>query len=74
MFNKYTVARRISTVVGNENVKEKRFNELTKKKTLLEQQYPMSLIEATIIRANEMPFKPTKNYQQWGNYSFQYHL
>ena len=35
------------------NVKEKRFKEL--RKTLLEQKYPKSLIEARILRAKEIP-------------------
>ena len=51
----FSFARRICTIVENENVKEKRFKEL--KKTLLEQNYPKSLIEATIeriLRAKEI--------------------
>ena len=55
----FSLARRICTIVENENVKEKRFKEL-KKKTLLEQKYPKSLIEASILRAKEIPFKITK--------------
>ena len=37
------------------NVKEKRFKEL--RKTLLEQKYPKSLIEARILRAKEIPLE-----------------
>ena len=52
----FSLARRICTIVENENVKEKRFKEL-KKKTLLEQKYPKSLIEASILKAKEIPFE-----------------
>ena len=45
----FSLARRIYTIVENENVKEKHFKEL--KRTLLEQKYPKSLIEASILRA-----------------------
>ena len=51
----FSLARRICTTVENENVKEKRFKEL--KKTLLEQKYPNSLIEATILTAKEIPLE-----------------
>ena len=51
----FSLARRICTIVENENVKEKRFKEL--KKTLLEQKYPKSLIEASILRAKEIPLE-----------------
>ena len=54
----FSLARRICTIVGNEHVKEKRFKEL--KRVLLEQKYPKSLIEASILRAKEIPFKITK--------------
>ena len=61
----FSLARRICTIVENENVKVKRFKEL--KKALLEQKYPKSLKEACILRAKEMPLeilrqpKTTKN-------------
>ena len=42
----FSLARWICTTVENENVKEKSFKEL--EKTLLEQKYPKSLIEASI--------------------------
>ena len=48
----FSLARRICTIVENENVKEKRFKEL--KKTLLQQKCPKSLIEASILRAKEI--------------------
>ena len=51
----FSLARRICTIVENENVKEKRFKEL--KRTLLEQKYPKSLIEASILRAKEIPLE-----------------
>ena len=51
----FSLARRTCTIVENENVKEKRFKEL--KKTLLEQKYPRSLIEASILRAKEIPLE-----------------
>ena len=51
----FSLARRICTIVGNENVKEKRFKEL--KSTLLEQKYPKSLIEASILTAREIPLE-----------------
>ena len=46
----FTLARETCTIVEYENVKEKRFKELIKK-TLLEQKYPKSLAEASILRA-----------------------
>ena len=49
----FSLARRICTIVENENVKEKRLKEL--KKTLIEEKYPKSLIEASILRAKETP-------------------
>ena len=61
----FSLARRICTFVENENVKEKCFKEL--KETLLEQKYHKSLIEASILRAKEIPLevlrqpKTTKN-------------
>ena len=51
----FSLARRICTIVKNENVKEKRFKEL--QKTFLEQKYPRSLIEASILRAKEIPLE-----------------
>ena len=51
----FSLARRICTIAGNENVKEKCFKEL--KKRLLEQKYPKSLIEASILRAKEIPLE-----------------
>ena len=51
----FSLARRIRTIVENENVKEKCFKEL--KKILLEQKYPKSLIEAGILRAKEIPLE-----------------
>ena len=45
----FSFARRICTIVENENVKEKRFKELKKK--LLERKYPNSLIEAGTLSA-----------------------
>ena len=50
-----SLARRMCTIIENENVKEKHFKELIK--TLLEQKYPKSLIEAGILRAKEIPFE-----------------
>ena len=61
----FSLARRICTVVENENVNEKRSKELKRK--LPEQKYPKLLIEASILRAKEMPLeilrepKTTKN-------------
>ena len=57
LFNEYTVLswRRICTIVENENVKEKRFKKL--KRTLLEQKYPNWLIEASVLRAKEIPLE-----------------
>ena len=52
----FSLAIRICTIVENENVKEKRFKEL-KKEILLEQKYPTSLIEASILRAKEIPLE-----------------
>ena len=52
----FSLARRICTTVENENVKEERFKEL-KKKTLLEQKYLKSLIEASLLRAKETPLE-----------------
>ena len=42
----------VKNIVANENGKEKRFKEM--KRTLLEQKYPKSLIEASILRAKEI--------------------
>ena len=50
-----SLAIRICTIVENENMKEKRFIDL--KKTLLEQKYPKSLIEASTLRAREIPLE-----------------
>ena len=58
----FSLARRICTIVGNEHVKEKRFKEL--KRVLLEQKYPKSLIEASILSAKEIPFEITKSCQK----------
>ena len=61
----FSLARRICIIVENENVKVKLFKEL--KKALLEQKYPKSLKEASILRTKEMPLeilrrpKTTKN-------------
>ena len=51
----FSLTRRICTIVENVNVKEKCFKEL--KKTLLQQKYPKSLIEASILRAKEIPLE-----------------
>ena len=51
----FSLARRICTVVENENVNEKRSKELKRK--LPEQKYPKLLIEASILRAKEMPLE-----------------
>ena len=45
----FSLARWICTIAENENVKEKSFKEL--EKTLLEQKYPKSLIEASITES-----------------------
>ena len=55
MFIHIVYTYRICTIVENENVKEKRFKEL--ERTLLEQKYPKSLIEASILRAKEIPLE-----------------
>ena len=44
----FSHARKMSTIVENENVKEKHFKELIK--ALLEQKYSTSLIEVSILR------------------------
>ena len=49
----FSLARRICTIVQNENVKEKGFKEL--KKALLERKYPELVIEASILTAKEIP-------------------
>ena len=51
----FSLATRICTTVENESIKEKRFEEL--KRTLLEQKYPKSLIEASILRAKKIPLE-----------------
>ena len=51
----FSRTRKICSIVENEKGKEKRFKEL--KKALLEQKYPKSLIEASILRAKEIPLK-----------------
>ena len=51
----FSLVRRICTIAENENVKEKCFKELNK--TLLEQKYPKSLIEVSILWAKEIPLK-----------------
>ena len=48
-------ARRTFTIVENENVKEKCFKEL--RKTLVEQKYPKSLIEASILELKKFLLK-----------------
>ena len=50
-----SLSRRICTFVENETVKEKRFKEL--KKAILEQKYRRSLIEASTLKAKEIPLK-----------------
>ena len=61
----FSFTRIICTIVENENVKEKCFNEL--KKTLLQQKYPKSQTETRILKAKEIPLevlrqpKTTKN-------------
>ena len=63
----FCIARRICTIVENENVKETGFKVL--KKTLLEQKHPKSLTEVSILRAKEILLevlrqtKTTKNEQ-----------
>ena len=67
LFNKYTVFSCKENIchVENENVKEKGFKEL--KNVLLEQKYSKKLIEANILKTQEIPLeilrqrKPTKN-------------
>ena len=51
----FSLARTTCIIVENENVKEKWFKEL--KTTLLEQKYLKSQIEASILRAKEIPLK-----------------
>ena len=51
----FFLARRICTIAENGNVKENRFKE--PKKTLLEQKYPKLLIEASTLRAKEIPLE-----------------
>ena len=51
----FSLARRICNIVENENVKEKRFKEL--ERTLLEQKYPKSRTESSILRAKEIPLE-----------------
>ena len=48
----FSLARRICTIVDNENIKEKRLKEL--KTTLLEQKCPKSVIEVSMLRAKEI--------------------
>ena len=74
MFNKYTVLswRGICIIDENEHVKVKRFKGL--KKALLEEKYPTSLIEASILKVKEISFEVLKQkYKKWGNYSFHYY-
>ena len=71
----FSLARRICTVDENENVKEKCFKEL--KRTLLEQKYPNSSIEASTLRAREIPpeiLRQPKSCQKWGNYYFHFYI
>ena len=51
----FSLAERICTIVENETVKEKRFEELMK--TLLEQKQATSVIEASILKAKEIPLE-----------------
>ena len=51
----FSIARRIYAIVEKENVKEKCFKEL--KKALLEQKYPKSLIQTSLLRVKEMPLE-----------------
>ena len=49
----FSFARGICTIVENENVKQKLFQEM--KNILLEQKYPKSLTKASILKAKEIP-------------------
>ena len=51
----FSRTRKICSIVENEKGKEKRFKEL--KKALLERKFSKSLIEATILRAKEIPIE-----------------
>lgn len=51
----FSLARRISTIVEKENIKNQRFTEL--KHLLLEQKYPITLIEAGIEKAKQIPLQ-----------------
>ena len=51
----FSLARRMCIIVENQDVKEKCFKEL--KRTLLEQKYPDSLKEASLLRAKEVPLE-----------------
>ena len=50
----FSRVKRICTIVGNQNVKVKRFKEL-RKKTSLDQKYPTLLIEASILKPKAIP-------------------
>ena len=67
LFSKYTVLSRKKnmhhSLLRMKMLKKKHFKEL--KKTLLEQKYPKSFIEASILKA-----KATENFQKWRNSSF----
>ena len=52
------LARRVCTILENDDIKEKHFKEL--KRTLLEQKYFKSLIEASILRAKEIPLEVSR--------------
>ena len=52
----FSLGKIVCAIVENEHVKEKRFKK-TEKKTMQEQKYPMSLIEAIILRANKYLLK-----------------
>ena len=49
----FSLARRIRTIVQNENTKEKLFKKL--KKNIARTKYPKALIEASILRDKEIP-------------------
>ena len=75
LFNKYAVFSWKKNVYNcwKWKCKKKSFKEL--KKTLLEQKYPKSLIEASIVRAKEIPLeilRQEKKCQKWGTYCFHY--
>ena len=70
-----SLARRICTIVKNENVKEQRFKEWKKNITTTKSTYPKSLTEASILKAKEIPLKALrqpKTTKKYGNYPFHY--